>query len=115
MKSEQQKLDNERLEYGRGGKKGNWQTNAEKCRKKKEIQIGDIEEFIRSGGAQGVKFPLSLFVFSCSQMEQPQSQTKCPSPPTHTDEGVLLTEKSAYSPESGFPGAPLHARSPQPA
>lgn len=34
-------------------------------------------------------------------------------PPTHTEEGVLLTEKSAYSPESAFPKAPLHARSPQ--
>lgn len=44
-------------------------------------------------------------------MEQPELQTKCPLPP-HTEEGVLLTEKSAYSPESGFPEAPLHARSP---
>lgn len=32
--------------------------------------------------------------------------------PTHREEGILLTEKSAYSPESGFPEATLHARSP---
>lgn len=44
-------------------------------------------------------------------MEQPELQTKCLLPP-HTEEGVLLTQKSAYSPESGFPEAPLHARSP---
>lgn len=76
-----------------------------------EIQTGDTE-FIHSGGARGVKFLLSLFVFSCSQMEQPELQTKCKVAPTHSQEGVLLTEKSAYSPESGSPGAALHARSP---
>ena len=58
-----------------------------------------------------MKCTFLLFVFSCTQMEQPELQTKCLLPP-HTEEGVLLTQKSAYSPESGFPEAPLHARSP---
>lgn len=57
------------------------QTDVQMQRQVKgKSQTGDTKSFICSGGAQGEKCHLSLFVFSRSQMEQPELQTKCPLP-----------------------------------
>lgn len=60
-----------------------------------------------SGSVSGCASP--LFVFSCSRTEQP-GYRKVPVAPALTREGGLLTQKSAYSPESAFPQALLHAK-----
>lgn len=85
---------------------------ANKCRdmKEKGHRYRVIYPLRRCSGCE-ISLPRCLFSVAVRWNSLSYRQSaRCP---PRTEEGVLLTQKSAYSPESGFPEALLHARSPQ--